>query len=283
MGKLSCPREEAYQLLVPLGGSHPCLPDHPDRSNATELISPSLIAPARESTPAFEFKMLVSETVAEEILQSLRTSLEPDPHLDPALRLAYRVTSVYFDTPALDVFHRRRGFRRHKHRIRRYGEEQQIHYERKSKKKNQVWKFRTAVPLASVNSTEDHWSTRGAEVPSWFREELDASSFQAICQIGYERSAWVGHSESGPIRLTIDRQVVGGPVVDGWFARSGTGANLLNDDVIIEMKFLAAMPAIFKEVVERLRLEPSRVSKYRRCVSRLGLGLPVEGDWHASA
>ena len=269
-------------MLAPHGAAIPCFPE-PDHSSTTHVISPSLIAPARESTPAFEFKMLVHEPIALAIQQRLQSLLEPDPHLDPALGMAYRVASVYFDTPGLDIFHRRRGFRRHKHRVRRYGDEPMVHFERKSKKQNQVWKFRTAVPLARATSPFQGWTDCAAEAPDWFREELAASAFEPICQVSYERSAWVGLSETGPIRLTIDRRVLGSPIAGPSWGRDAVAANLLEDEAIVELKFLSAMPTIFKEVLEQFRLEPKRVSKYRRCVKRLGLDPPGEGARHASA
>ena len=51
------------------------------------------------------------------------------------------------------------------------------------------------------------------------------------------------------------------------------GPRLLEDEVITEFKFLGAMPAAFKEVVEGLRLSPRSVSKYRRCVEAVGLAV----------
>jgi hypothetical protein len=48
------------------------------------------------------------------------------------------------------------------------------------------------------------------------------------------------------------------------------GKSLLRDEVIVEFKFLGAMPTVFKSVVEGLRLLPMSVSKYRRCMEALG-------------
>ena len=85
------------------------------------LDSPGLYRDAAE-TPAFEVKFLLSSAEAREVERRLRGRLAPDPHADPALGGAYRVTSVYFDTPALDVYRRSDGYRRRKYRVRRYGD-----------------------------------------------------------------------------------------------------------------------------------------------------------------
>ena len=56
--------------------------------------------------PAFEVKFLLTKAEALEVERRLRGRLAPDPHADPALGGAYRVTSVYFDTANLAGNHR---------------------------------------------------------------------------------------------------------------------------------------------------------------------------------
>ena len=75
------------------------------------LVSPGLYRDEAE-TPAFEVKFLLTKAEAQEVERRLRGRLAPDPHADPALGGAYRVTSVYFDTPNFDVYRRSPGYRR---------------------------------------------------------------------------------------------------------------------------------------------------------------------------
>ena len=51
------------------------------------------------------------------------------------------------------------------------------------------------------------------------------------------------------------------------------GLQLLSGQVILELKFRAALPAPFKELVQDLRLLPAGVSKYRLC--RQAWGVPA--------
>jgi VTC domain len=232
------------------------------------LDSPALYQDFAE-TPAFEVKFLLTAAEAAEVERRLRTRLAPDPFADPALGGAYWVTSVYFDTPAFDVYRRSDGFRRRKYRVRRYGGAPTVFLERKVKRKQQVRKKRTAVPLGELdvlsNSAPDGWPA------AWFAQQLAARGLRPVCRVSYERIALVGTSHDGPIRVTFDRAARGsatrGPAPDPV----ANGVSLLCDEVVAEFKFLAAMPAAFKEVIEGLRLGPRPVSKYRRCVDAVGL------------
>jgi hypothetical protein len=231
-------------------------------------VSPGLVRGAG-SAPAFEVKYLLTEDVARELERRLRRRLGPDPHGDPALNGAYRVTSVYYDTSAFDVYRRAEGYRRRKFRVRRYGTSPVAFLERKTKSAQEVRKRRTAVPLGEVGRL-------AAEVPAdwpgeWFVKRLTLRKLRPVCRVTYERVALVGHTPDGPIRATFDRAARGraadGPVPDPVAA----GHSLLNGEVIAELKFLGTMPALFKGVVEDLRLTPGAVSKYRRCVEAAGL------------
>jgi hypothetical protein len=234
------------------------------------FVCPGLYRDEAE-TPAFEVKFLLTKAEAQEVERRLRGRLAPDPHADPALGGAYRVTSVYFDTPAFDVYRRSAGYRRRKYRVRRYGSGPTVFLERKAKKQQQVRKRRVLVPLAEL-------STLVGEVPSewpgaWFADQLAKRQLQPVCRVSYERVALVGTCPVGPIRVTFDRSAHGGPVTSADPEPVVDGPRLLDDEVITEFKFLGAMPVAFKEVVEGLRLNPRSVSKYRRCVQAAGLAV----------
>ncbi len=66
----------------------------------------------------------------------------------------YRTTSVYYDTPAYDVFHRRGSFGRSKYRIRRYGDEQTVFLERKLRQPAVLAKRRTSLSLVVALATD---------------------------------------------------------------------------------------------------------------------------------
>src|SRR5439155_22125195 len=99
---------------------------------------------------AYELKFLLDETRAQDVEAWAELRLALDPHSDPALGGASRTTSLYFDTPELDVYHRAPSYRRRKFRVRRYGSAPEVFLERKSKWGDRVAKPRTAVPAAEL-------------------------------------------------------------------------------------------------------------------------------------
>jgi hypothetical protein len=232
--------------------------------------SPSLASPQDGVGPAFELKFLVDEARAQEVEAWARGRLALDPHGDPALGGAYGTTSLYFDTPELDVYHRTPGYRRRKFRVRRYGAAAWAFLERKSKWGDRVEKRRTAVPdeelalLArplSVTTWPGHW----------FHQGLLTRRLGPACRIAYQRTAYVGACADGPLRLTLDRRVRGALGRD-WCVGPPEGTlPLLRGQVILELKFRAALPGPFKELVQAKKLCPSGVSKYRLCREAWGV------------
>jgi hypothetical protein len=109
--------------------------------------------------------------MADQAIAWARGHLAPDPHADPALGDGYRITTLYFDTLALDVFHRQGPDRRRKYRVRRYGSEVLLYLERKLKSGERVRKYRSAIPEAELSLLSDEradpeWSG------DWFRRRV---------------------------------------------------------------------------------------------------------------
>lgn len=238
------------------------------------IASPSLSSSADGAGPAFELKFLLDEARAREVEDWARRRLALDPHGDPALGGAYRTTSLYCDTPELDVYHRSPSYRRRKFRVRRYGAAPLAFLERKSKWGDRVAKRRTTVPedeLALLVNPLGLLSWPG----HWFHRRLLARRLGPACRIVYQRTAYVGSCAEGPLRLTLDRRVRGILTGEWSLAPFEGGRPLLTGQVILELKFRLALPAPFKEVVTGLRLSPSAVSKYRLCREVWGVPSPL--------
>lgn len=232
------------------------------------LESPALFR-GEAGLPAYEVKFLLTESEVAEVERWLRPRLTPDRHAEPALGGAYQVTSVYFDTAGLDVYRRSETFRRRKYRVRRYGSAPTVYLERKTKKDQRVRKRRTAVPFDGLAALV------GADWPdwpgTWFARQLAGRSLGPVCRVSYLRRALVGTCHDGPIRVTFDRLALGAPAAGPAPRPVADGKPLLDGEVITELKFLGAMPTVFKDVVEGMKISPRPVSKYRRCVEAVGL------------
>jgi hypothetical protein len=227
-------------------------------------VSPSLQPAVRGEPSAFEVKFLLDESRARDVEQHLAARLALDPHSDRELENAYRVTSIYCDTPDLDVFHRVGSHRRRKYRVRRYGSEPGVFLERKTKQGERVRKRRTQIngselPSLSSLSHGDNWPGR------WFHDQLLFRRLEPVCCVQYLRTAYVGVDADGPLRLTFDRDIRSAGVNDWTLALAGDGLPALADLVVCEFKFRGALPALFKTVIQALALEPAGVSKYRHC------------------
>lgn len=241
-------------------------------------LSPALFASQGNRKPgdlaAVELKFLVSPEVAEGLEQWATKRLTRDPHADPASG-GYQVTSVYLDTPELDIYHRTPGYVGSKYRLRRYGLSPLAHAEHKAKQSGQVWKMREGItqpvkdwPHASLPSG----------LPPWFAQAVEAGRFRPVCAITYQRLAFLGDSPSGPTRLTLDRQAYGRSAADCRLApalaskcESSHCVDLLRDAAIVELKHLGSLPRLFREVITGFGLVNLGPSKYRSTVEALGL------------
>lgn len=235
-----------------------------------EFESPSLSTPGDGAGPAFELKFLLDEARAREVEAWARGRLALDPHGDPALGGAYWTTSLYFDTPELDVYHRSPGYKCRKFRVRRYGAAAWAFLERKSKWGDRVEKRRTAVPEGELAQLA-HPMSMVTWPGHWFHRRLLARRLGPACRISYQRTAYVGACAEGPLRLTLDRRGRGALSREWGVGTPENALPLLRGQVILELKFRAALPAPFKMIVQDMRLSPSGVSKYRLCREAWGL------------
>ena len=243
--------------------------------------SPSLFRPGAfdedDTPPAYELKFLLTEEQARDVERRVRGRLSPDPHADPALDGAYRTTSLYTDTAQFDVFRRVGEFGRSKYRVRRYGQAGPAFLERKDKNGDRVRKCRVPVPADDLSVLAAPGAPAGWP-GGWFHQQLTIRRLGPVCRITYDRVAYLGTADGGTVRLTLDREVRG-EAAAGWDDLRPVGATpeLLPGRVICEFKFRLALPLLFKELVQALRLNPSPVSKYRRFVEAAGLAGPATG------
>jgi hypothetical protein len=214
---------------------------------------------------AREMKFLLDERQAPALREWARARLARDAFGSGPFGDHYTTTSLYFETPEFDVYHRRGSYGRSKFRIRRYGEAEVVFLERKFRTNRLLAKRRTTVPLPDM----DHLA--GSEpVPSWpgywFHRRVLLRRLNPLIQMSYERTARVGMAGAGPMRMTIDTNLRVLPMPDRAFL-PGVGFPLIEGKCIVELKYRVELPTLFKELVETFKLAPSPISKYR-----IGLG-----------
>lgn len=229
-------------------------------------LSPSLV----KGVEAYELKFVVPSTLAASAEAWARSRLAPDPHGRDGV---YWTTSLYCDTPRFDVYHRASGYRRSKYRIRRYDSGAFLHLERKTRRGDRVRKRREVFRddldflLGPDNDVEPD------NPAAWFVRQVRFRDLRPVCRVGYERTAFMGTGPEGPVRLTLDRGLVGGSGSSWMPDVLNDGLLLLGDSVVLEMKYQTVLPSVFRELLAELPVTAQRASKYRLCVDALGLAV----------
>lgn len=222
---------------------------------------------------ASELKFLISPVLAEIIRDWARARLSPDPNAGGASGDQYRISSLYFDTEQSDVFHRRGSYGRSKLRVRRYGRAATVFLERKLRTRGLLAKRRSLVAMEELERLEEQSPERGW-AGFWFHRRLLARGLRPVCQITYDRTARFAITPCGPIRLTLDYNLLALPA-EGIRLSSQKGALVLEDRVVLELKFRREMPALFRNLTLEFALHPQAFSKYRLAASALGLTVPA--------
>jgi hypothetical protein len=217
----------------------------------------------RGDGPAFELKYLLGDEVAA-VEAWARRHMLPDPH---GVEGCYGTTSLYCDTEALDVFHRRPGFRRNKYRLRRYESGELVHLERKRRQGDKVRKRREVMPLDQLALLQSE--TLDDQVPfAWFLRSLRLRQLRPAARVAYQRTAFHGPG----IRLTIDRQLRGERAAEWNLTPLEGGRPLLEGKAVLELKFAGLLPGLFRDLLATLPGQlPGGVSKYRLCLRAEGI------------
>jgi hypothetical protein len=217
---------------------------------------------------ASEAKFLVRASAGEAIREWARQYLAADPHGGGHSGDEYDTTTLYYDSPEYHVFHRRGSFGRSKYRVRRYGRGRHVFLERKLRRPGMLSKRRTLVPLDALSRLDE--PPTGWE-GGWFQRRLQLRRLRPVCEINYHRLARTGAGAHGPIRLTLDEQLVVSSAARSAFGEGDEGLSFLQGWFVLELKYRHAAPPLFKELVEEFALRPVPVSKYRCGVAALGI------------
>jgi hypothetical protein len=216
-----------------------------------------------------ETKLLVDARLGDDIRAWARGRLGPDPHGSGPFRDQYGVASVYLDTDAHDVYHRRGSFGRSKYRIRHYESDQAAFLERKLRTRLRLTKRRTRISLEAVSGLrlDDPDPTHPGY---WFFRRVTLRRLHPVCVIRYARTARMADTSDGPVRMTLDASVVASPT-NLVALNVGHSRPLVEGLMILELKYSGVFPRVFKDLVDQFHLTPRPASKYRFAVQTLGL------------
>jgi hypothetical protein len=219
-------------------------------------------------SPGFtsEIKFIVDAATGGRIREWARGRLAPDPHGAGSFADEYRVSSLYFDTAARDVFHRRGSYGRSKYRIRRYHDEPTVFLERKLRSGSRLSKRRTTIDIGTLPLLGERAINGNAT--SWFLRRVAVRGLHPVCQVSYQRMARM--TPDGLARVTLDRGMHG-IATEAFSFESRPATPLLDGTMILELKYRQVMPAVFRQLVEEFSLQPQRSSKYRVAAGILGL------------
>ena len=174
------------------------------------------------------------------------------------------LTNLYFDSECLGIFKREKGFRKHKFRVRRVGQEDEVILERKTKQGERVKKQQTTLPLGELSFLEE--GRANTDWPGyWFHRQLNARQLGPVFRFSYQRTTYVGETPWGPMLFKLDRHLKGEPTKEWNLDPVEDGRSALPNRVILELEYCGALPATFKRLLQEFRLTPISLSKYRRC------------------
>ena len=225
------------------------------------------VSEARE--PANEIKFLIDKTCARAIGEWAQAHIGPDPNASDETG-CYDTTSLYFDTENLDVLNQRGSYARSKYRVRQYGGGGGAFLERKLRKSGVVTKRRSMIGIDDLSRLSYANAERGWN-GYWFHRRILARRLRPVCQVSYSRLARVTETQTGPLRLTMDRELLAHRTGDLRFDHGAKGIALSETQPILELKFRLEMPALFNRLIEEFSLSPATVSKYRMAAAALGI------------
>lgn len=231
----------------------------------------------------FEFKYLLAPAQAAEIYRELSFHMDPDPFARDHPGKSYRVTSLYFDTDALDHYYEKLdGLRsRKKIRIRTYAEgpeeELVIYLEIKRRKNNTIIKDRVDLPYEAICHPRMNRLFSFLEDPVLPRDRkrtLEEFLFDFYrlrltpqVRVTYLRKPLVARINP-KIRVTFDSSVRSA-ATDRLFSPEA-GRFVFPQEVVMEIKFSGSLPWWLHHVIQKYELTQESLSKYCLGVEQCG-------------
>lgn len=230
--------------------------------------------------PKFEYKYLLPNALIDRVRDDIAPFVTVDEHVTKAGGVAYTVRSVYYDTTDLIAYREKREGEalRRKFRIRGYNRQESgalMFLEIKKKADNRLFKYRAPVRPADVRALFDTrdvhmYVASDSEVvrehARRFFYHYDSRNLQPVINIVYERAAFTDGGNPD-VRITIDSGLrsARAEVIDDLWNDAATRPAMATHG-ILEVKFIAGVPAWMRAVIQRYELRRMALSKYTICL-----------------
>ena len=233
-----------------------------------------------------EYKYLITEELADQVRHAIRPFCRLDPFAAKQPRDRYTISSLYFDTPALALYHANivEHVDRFKLRIRNYPDapDGPVFFEVKRRVNDVISKARGRVPLANweqlfTSPSSFPWDKIGAHDRSAVERFMTlARSHVAdpVTLVRYEREPYMSLVDDYA-RVTFDRNIRSQRLnrlslePDNRHWRNMDDAYTMRSDrslTVLELKFTSAVPTWMVNVVASLGLNRLAFSKYETSV-----------------
>ncbi len=236
-----------------------------------------MISPTQDRVLAsrFEFKYWVPPDLVPEVRRCIRPFVKPDRYAAGREGLRYPISSLYLDTPGLDLYrstieaHRNRF----KLRVRAYTdrEEDPVFLEIKKRSNQIVRKRRVAVARSQAIAVLQGRMPSGARNSAFeeFTQLTTRIGARPLLRVHYEREAYES-SGRDPVRITFDFGLQHSVTPDANLGMTdGKWEETPTEGVILEVKFTDACPSWATSMVRTLGLELRSVTKYVLSVDRV--------------
>ena len=217
---------------------------------------------SQEAFIRYEKKYLLSKEQYEQLLIGIEAHVRKDAYG------SYSIHNIYFDTPdhALIRTSLDKPVYKEKLRLRSYGvptSDTPVFLEIKKKYDGIVYKRRTALSLAEAENylyshTDKERSEQVLREIDWL---FTRYPLKPAVYLAYDRLAYCGAGDKS-LRITFDTNIRGRD--ERLKLTEGTdGIELLDPDtVLMEVKFIGAMPLWMSRLLASLKVYPSSFSKY---------------------
>ena len=225
----------------------------------------------------FEQKYIITEDVALQVRDFVRSYLELDENGVGKPNFSYPVHSLYLDSDRLSLYWEtiNGNKNRFKLRLRFYNDDPEtpVFFEIKRRVNNCILKQRGGVRREAVRwllaghfPEPDHLLTRDARqlvALQRFCQLMSEIHARPKVHISYLREAWVSTLDNS-VRVTLDRQVNAEPNLAGKISAEVKNPVRVfrSQDVILELKFTNRFPDWFRELVRLFNCMQCGAAKY---------------------